>query len=703
MLVPARNGARLGALALSLAVATLSGCGGGGGGGGGGSVTPTPWVLQATNADGLTTYLRAALGPSAVQYFMGVATTGSVTVPMPSANSAAVSFSGTTLQEQGVDEEDLVKSDGVSVFSLDQPAGTQTFPRNVLRRQQLNASAPDAALTPVDSFTVPFSADVRGDGLYLDSDRQQVIAVGKAAGAWGIYDVWFAPQPWSQGATEVAMVRAAAGAPMQTAHRLRIDAQLIGSRRIGATLYLVLRSYPKLPGFDPYWQPANTASNTALLGAMQAQQALPTVSVDGAAPQPLVPPSSCFVQDQNAAKTADIVTIVGIDLATGAQGARCFAGRTEAFYMAPGNVYLATTRSSYATGGSSLIYPAQASTDVHKFALDGLAITYRGSGNVPGHLGFDQNRKSFRLGEYQDMLRVITQMQTGPIAVPIALPPVTTGGTGGGSGSGTAGGGTGSTGSTGTVTSTESPAQLTILQEQAGALVAIGQLPNAARPDPIGKAGELLYASRFVGTRAYVVTYRLIDPLYVLDLSNPADPKVAGQLQVPGYSDYLFPLTDTLLLGVGKDAIADGTLGDGRFAWYQGVQVSLIDASDPAHPVQAARQVIGRRGTTATVLSDHHGIAIQQAGTGARISLPVSVHDTPPPQPTGAPNDYYQFTRTELQRFEIDVTARQLTQLPAVATNVVSPGERSIANDRSLLWGNQVHWYQDGAWRSAPW
>jgi len=242
-----------------------------------------------------------------------------------------------------------------------------------------------------------------------------------------------------------------------------------------------------------------------------------------------------------------------------------------------------------------------------------------------------------------------------------------------------------------------------VLKEQGGALATVGELPNAQRPEPLGKAGEQLYASRFIGARGYLVTYRLTDPLYVLDLANPVDPKVAGQLQVAGYSDYLFPLGETLLLGVGKDAVSDGSAGDDtRFAWYQGVKVSLIDVSDPAQPKETARQVIGKRGTSATVLSDHHGIAIQMVGGTARIGLPVSVHETPSPFATGKPNDFYQYTRTELQRFQVDLGARQLTPLPALATNLPA-GERPIASDRALLWNDQVHWFQGGVWRSGQW
>jgi len=249
----------------------------------------------------------------------------------------------------------------------------------------------------------------------------------------------------------------------------------------------------------------------------------------------------------------------------------------------------------------------------------------------------------------------------------------------------------------------ESPGHLSILQESAGVLALVGELPNAARPAPLGKPGEQLYASRFIGTRGYLVTYRLTDPLYVLDLSNPADPQVAGELQVSGYSDYLFPLSDTLLLGVGKDALSDDSSGDGRFAWYQGVKLSLIDVSDPARPHEAARSLIGRRGTDATVLHDHHGIALQMQGSLVRVSLPVSLHDTTPVNgnASASASDYFEFTRTELQKFQIDLSAMTLEAQKPLSSNL--PGQRDISHDRSLLWNNQVHYYQDGNWLSAPW
>jgi hypothetical protein len=692
-----------------LAAVTLAGCGGGTGATADPPLAPMPWSLHGVTEAGLTSYLREALGPSSKNFVNG-SWAPDILVPTTAPGAAAAVFSGTTLQEAGVDEADLIKSNGTDVFSLD-PGTAKGFTRDVLRRQRINSQGKDPLLVSVDSFKVPFSDDVRGTGMYLDAERGQIAVIAEpmhgkhqvaldaergqiaviaeGARAWGVFDAWFAPQSWSEGVTEIALVDTSSPLQMKMRRSLRVTAQLIGSRRVGSTLYLVMRSYPQMPGLDPSWPTVKTASNQAVLDTLQAAQLLPTLSIDGGAPQTLVQASSCFVQENNSVKSADIITLVGIDLAatTHRHAARCFTGGTEAFYLSDQSLYLATTRTAYTYGGAFPVYAVQSSTDIHKFLLDGLDIAYRGSGNVIGHLGFDQNRKSFRMGEHKGALRVITQTAPawGGWVTPLAVATLTTP----------------RTLSTVATAPMESPGHLSILQESAGALVLVGELPNTRRPDALGKPGEQLYASRFVGARGYLVTYRLTDPLYVIDLANPADPQVAGQLQVSGYSDYLFPLTETLLLGVGKDAVSDGSSGDGRFAWYQGVKLALIDVSNPAQMREVARSIIGRRGTDATVLRDHHGIALQTVGNVVRVSLPVSLHDTTPSFSTGGASDYFQFTSTQLQKFEIDLPTQSLSARAPLLS--VVKGERDVGADRSLLWNNQVHYYQDGVWGSAPW
>ncbi|MDP3983786.1 MAG: beta-propeller domain-containing protein, partial [Acidimicrobiia bacterium] len=103
------------------------------------------------------------------------------------------------------------------------------------------------------------------------------------------------------------------------------------------------------------------------------------------------------------------------------------------------------------------------------------------------------------------------------------------------------------------------------------------------RLEVVGSVGglgfdEQIYAVRFIGDLGYVVTFRQVDPLYVIDLSDPRSPEVAGAVKIPGYSAYLHPVGDGLLVGVGQDADLGGRV--------KGTQVALFDVSDPQDPIQ---------------------------------------------------------------------------------------------------------------------
>lgn len=97
---------------------------------------------------------------------------------------------------------------------------------------------------------------------------------------------------------------------------------------------------------------------------------------------------------------------------------------------------------------------------------------------------------------------------------------------------------------------------------------------------------ERIYSTRFIGDKGYVVTFRQIDPFYVLDLADPETPRLAGELKLPGFSSYLHPLTDNLILGVGQEVPADSEFFDDI-----GVKLSLFDVSDPKNP----RELSSRR------------------------------------------------------------------------------------------------------------
>jgi len=122
--------------------------------------------------------------------------------------------------------------------------------------------------------------------------------------------------------------------------------------------------------------------------------------------------------------------------------------------------------------------------------------------------------------------------------------------------------------------------------------------------------GESIYSARFMGEKAYMVTFKKVDPLFVISLSDPENPKVLGKLKIPGYSDYLHPYDENHVIGIGKEAVA----ADNRdFSWYQGVKIALFDVSDLENPREVAKVEIGDRGTDSYALHDHRAFLFSKS------------------------------------------------------------------------------------------
>jgi len=147
--------------------------------------------------------------------------------------------------------------------------------------------------------------------------------------------------------------------------------------------------------------------------------------------------------------------------------------------------------------------------------------------------------------------------------------------------------------------------------------------------------GEQIYSARFMGDRCYVVTFRNIDPLFVIDLSDPTAPTVLGQLKVTGYSGYLHPYDENHIIGIGKET-EYGAKED--FSWYQGVKISLFDVSDVSNPVELAKYEIGDRGTDSPVLWDHKALLFNKEKNF--LVIPVLVAEMNPSQYEGEVPDW---------------------------------------------------------------
>ena len=138
-------------------------------------------------------------------------------------------------------------------------------------------------------------------------------------------------------------------------------------------------------------------------------------------------------------------------------------------------------------------------------------------------------------------------------------------------------------------------------------LVAVGSIGGLGQ-------GEQIYAVRYVGALAYVVTFRQTDPLFAVDLTDPANPVLAGELHINGYSSYLHPVGDGLLLGIGQEADDSGRV--------LGLQVALFDVSDPANPTRLQQLVLGQ-GSSNAEYDPHAFLWWEKTGTAV---LPVQTY-----------------------------------------------------------------------------
>ena len=250
----------------------------------------------------------------------------------------------------------------------------------------------------------------------------------------------------------------------------------------------------------------------------------------------------------------DVLTVLTVDLEKGlpAVDSDAIMSGGQVVYASERSLYVATQSWTALPASPGAEPPDRSFTTVHRFdTRDPDSTAYRASGEVPGYL-----LNQFSLSEHGGVLRAATTDE-----------PVWWGG-------GVRG---------------ESQSHVTVLDERDGALRQIGQVSGLGR-------GERIFAVRFIGPAGYVVTFRQVDPLYVVDLEQPSRPVVRGELKIRGYSAYLHPVGPGLLLGVGQDATDAGA--------QLGTQLSLFDVSDPSAPRRLHQVAVADASSQAEF--DHH-------------------------------------------------------------------------------------------------
>ncbi|MCK9580277.1 MAG: beta-propeller domain-containing protein [Methanoregula sp.] len=215
----------------------------------------------------------------------------------------------------------------------------------------------------------------------------------------------------------------------------------------------------------------------------------------------------------------------------------------------------------------------QSTTAIHKIAINNGAITYIARGEVPGYL-----KNQFAMDEYNNNLRVAT---------------------------------------TSNVYTTRGSYEYNNVFVLDSGMKTIGELTHIAEQ-------ETIYSTRFIGDRLYMVTYKRVDPFFVIDLSIPASPKILGKLKIPGYSDYLHPYDSTHIIGLGKET---GTNEWGGVS-TQGIKLALFDVTNVENPKQVGKVEIGDSGSDSAALSDHKAFLFDKQKNLLVIPTRVVKQDT---------------------------------------------------------------------------
>ena len=261
-------------------------------------------------------------------------------------------------------------------------------------------------------------------------------------------------------------------------------------------------------------------------------------------------------------------------------------GASSTIYASLNNIYLAIPDYNYETNIET--------THIVRIRIQGSTVISEASGAVLGHV-----LNQFSMDEYGEYFRIATTINGATTIGSVSR----------------------------ILTQTTQSNNVYVLNMN---LTIVGRLENLA-------PGESIYSARFMGSRCYLVTFKKVDPLFVIGLDDPTAPEVLGKLKIPGFSDYLHPYTEDLLIGIGKETV-DAEEGD--FAWYQGIKIALFDVSDVANPKQIASFIIGDRGTDSPVLYDHKAFLFDKDRN--LLAIPILLAEINESQyPNGVPSNAY--------------------------------------------------------------
>jgi len=430
-------------------------------------------------------------------------------------------YSSTNVQVQGVDEGDIVKTDGSYIYHVNRERVVITkvdSPENMKVVSTLTFS--DKNLHPLE--------------LYLHDNRMIVVGSSWANLPVQIMDEGvrreFYPAPYSSRSVKVFIYDMSDRSNLKLLREVELEGAYVSSRKVGSALYLIANgrlNYRRIKDdkLTPFYRDSKRGDNYIYVGYDSIRYF----------------PSAIH---------NNYMFVAGVDV-EGDEPANVstYLGAGENIYASTENLYVAVSDYSKVHDGSA----SEEVTQLYKFAMKDAQLNYLCKGEVPGTV-----LNQFSMDEQGNYFRIATTR--------------------------------------GDMWATGDRISKNALYVLDSMLSVTGRLDDIA-------PGEKIYSVRFMGDRAYMVTFRTVDPLFVIDLKDPAKPAVLGALKIPGYSDYLHPYDENHIIGFGKDTVEM----KGQ-AYYLGMKVALFDVSDVSNPVQKFSEIIGDRGTESELLSNHKAL-----------------------------------------------------------------------------------------------
>ena len=566
------------------------------------------------------------------------------------------SYTTTYTLEASVDEHDVVKYNGEHLFiapsrSMDCcfilrdaiPSTSDDSNQTERGIRILRTNPEEASATEIS--TIPIDGNLTVEGLYNQDSK--LVAL-RSSSWWGTFGENFSRfSSWEDQTSALDIYDISTVDQPELSWQLELEGGFVTSRRIDEHVYMISRHTPDIPGLIRY--PSNQEEidqNILLLTELSAEDVLPSILINGEASS-LIEASDCLFMD----KTNEIAsTYYGFPVMTfvvavnteseSVSGISCYMGDVSGIYVSENAIYL-TQSDGQEDDARTLIHGFEASNE----------LTYLGSGAVDGHL-WGRGEVDFRMSEHEGYLRVVSTKYIGPWDAEDSI-----------------------------------DHQLSVLKISPDSLDLdlVATLPNSNRPDKIGKPDESLYGVRFFGDTLYLVTFETIDPLYVLDLSNPEEPIIAGELMVPGFSDFLHSVNDDLLLGLGADE--EGL-----------VKLELFNVEDMNAPYSLGTHTLGRGGWSySEARYNRHAFTYQQYDDSSdRFAIPLTDYG-------GMQDDYSE--KHSLYLLEIaDKDSPSLASIVEIGRiNAISESWDGSGPHRSVFDGDAVYFINGSSVYSTLW